>query len=143
MSPPFAIAMAEQAVQEFFKRWFAGLQPSLLLETQSNGDISVSSRVTCGVTLPEQSEQSDWPHSHGHPIVMVLLVSVVKHAVPMERQHQKLLPKQPLPRLLAQLWKLSNPLRLKTQLLLKQVQQLCKLMLVLLNQSMLNKQAIL
>ena len=67
MSQPFALAMDEQAVQEFFIRWCAGLQPSLLLETQSNGDISMSSRVTCGVTLPQQSEQADWPHSHGHP----------------------------------------------------------------------------
>ena len=65
MSPPFALLLAEQAVQEFFKRWCAGLQPCLLLETNASGEIFVSSKVTCGV--PQQSEQADWPHSNGQP----------------------------------------------------------------------------
>ena len=67
MSPPFALVLAKQAVREFFKRWCAGLQPCLLLETNSNGEIFVSSRVTCGVTSPQQSKQADWPHSNEQP----------------------------------------------------------------------------
>ena len=63
MSPPFAFVMAEQAVREFFARWCAGLQPCLLLETQTNGDIFVSSRVI----LPLQSEKVDLPHPHRQP----------------------------------------------------------------------------
>ena len=63
MSPPFALVMAEQAVREFFARWCAGLQPCLLLETQTNGDIFVSSRVI----LPLQSEKVDLPHPHQQP----------------------------------------------------------------------------
>ena len=68
LAPPFALAMAEQDVQEFLRRWCAGLQPCLLLETHSNGDIFVSSGVTCGFNLPQQSAQADWAHSgHTYP----------------------------------------------------------------------------
>ena len=61
MSPSFALALAEEAVRKFFGRWYAGLQPCLLLETQPNGDIFVNSRVI----LPQQSEKADLPHPHG------------------------------------------------------------------------------
>ena len=69
MSHSLALTLAEQAVQEFFRRWCAGLQPCLLLETHTNGEIYVNSRVTTGVTLPQQTEQADWlpPHGHRHP----------------------------------------------------------------------------
>ena len=55
MSQPLAIKIAEQAMQEFLRRWHAGLQPCLLLETQINGEIFVSSRVT--TPPPQQTEQ--------------------------------------------------------------------------------------
>ena len=56
MSQPFVILLAEQAVREFTKQWYAGLQPCLLLETHADGAIFVSSRVTGGVTHPQQAE---------------------------------------------------------------------------------------
>ena len=63
MSQPFAILLAEQAVREFTKQWYAGLQPCLLLETHSDGAIFVSSRVTVGVTLPQRAENV-FPPTH-------------------------------------------------------------------------------
>ena len=72
MSQPFAILLAEQAVREFTKQWYAGLQPCLLLETHADGAIFVSSRVTGGVTHPQQAEnvfpstQASQHHHHQH-----------------------------------------------------------------------------
>ena len=69
MSQPFAILLAEQAVRQFFKQWNAGLQPCLLLETRASGAIFVSSNVTAGVTLPEQTEYvfQPPPQARHHP----------------------------------------------------------------------------
>ena len=69
MSPPFAILLAEQALHQFVKQWKAGLQPCLLLETHTNGAIFVSSKVTAGVTLPQQTENvfSPQPDARHHP----------------------------------------------------------------------------
>ena len=69
MSQPFAILLAEQAVRQFFTQWNAGLQPCLLMETHASGTIFVSSKVTAGVTLPEQSEHvfPPPPHDRHHP----------------------------------------------------------------------------
>ena len=64
MSQPFATLLAEQAVQQFFKQWHAGLQPCLSLETHSSGAIFVSSNVTAGVTLPKQTENVFPPPLH-------------------------------------------------------------------------------
>ena len=70
MSQPFVILLAEQAVREFTKQWYAGLQPCLLLETHADGAIFVSSRVTGGVTLPQQTDNVFPPpqarHHHHH-----------------------------------------------------------------------------
>ena len=69
MSQPFAILLAEQAMHQFLKQWNAGLQPCLLLETHASGAIFVSSRVTAGVTLPDQTEHvvPPSPHPRHHP----------------------------------------------------------------------------
>ena len=45
-SLPLPIQVAENAIQEFLKRWCAGLQPCLLLETNPDGQILVSSKVS-------------------------------------------------------------------------------------------------
>ena len=44
-SLPLAIQVAENAMQEFIKRWLSGLQPCLLLETNHEGQIFVTSKV--------------------------------------------------------------------------------------------------
>ena len=45
-SVPLAIQVAENAMQEFLKRWFSGFQPCLLLETNNYGQIFVTSKVS-------------------------------------------------------------------------------------------------
>ena len=45
-SPPLAIQVAENAMQEFLKRWVSGFQPCLLLETNHDGQIFVTSKVS-------------------------------------------------------------------------------------------------
>ena len=45
---PLALAVAEKAIQEFSNQWLAGLRPQLSLETGSDGQIWVHSRVAAG-----------------------------------------------------------------------------------------------
>ena len=66
MSQPFAIRLAENAVREFFSRWSAGLQPCLMLETQANGEILVSSRVSAPDYCHQTGQEDDQPPRQGH-----------------------------------------------------------------------------
>ena len=66
MSQPFAIRLAEKAVREFFLRWSAGLQPSLILETHANGEILVSSRVSAPPHCHQTEQDDDQLPHHGH-----------------------------------------------------------------------------
>ena len=59
MSQPHPVKVAEQAVREFFQQWIAGLQPSLLLQTKTDGEILLSSRVTTGVPQPAEQIVQD------------------------------------------------------------------------------------
>ena len=45
---PLALAVAEKAIQEFSNQWLAGLRPQLSLETGSDEQIWVHSRVAAG-----------------------------------------------------------------------------------------------
>ena len=56
----------ENAVREFFTRWVAGLQPSLLLETNANGEILVSSRVSAPDYCHQTGQEDDQPPRQGH-----------------------------------------------------------------------------
>ena len=51
---PLALAVAEKAIREFSNQWLAGLQPQLSLETASDGQIWINSRVAAG-DVPTQA----------------------------------------------------------------------------------------
>ena len=51
---PLALAVAEKAFREFSNQWLAGLQPQFSLETGSDGQIWVNSRVAAG-DVPTQA----------------------------------------------------------------------------------------
>ena len=55
---PLAICVAEKAMQEFCKQWLSGLQPSLSLETDPNGEISICSKVTAGDVVPPDHREA-------------------------------------------------------------------------------------
>ena len=42
---PLPLLLAEKAMQEFVKRWLAGMEPQLLLETNHDGIILINSSV--------------------------------------------------------------------------------------------------
>ena len=47
---PLALAVVDKAIFNFSNQWLAGLQPQLMLETDRDGQIWVSSRVVAGDT---------------------------------------------------------------------------------------------
>jgi hypothetical protein len=74
---PLALAVADKAIFNFFNQWLAGLQPQLILETDPDGQIWVSSRVVAGdvPTLgklvlrrhAEEADVGDNPHFRRQP----------------------------------------------------------------------------
>ena len=104
MSQPFAIRLAENAVREFFTRWVAGLQPSLLLETNANGEILVSSRVSAPDYCHQTGQEDDQPprqgHRHHRRGPQALLASAVMQDVSMHVQQLPMLLPLPMIQLL-------------------------------------------
>ena len=83
---PLALAVVDKAIFDFSNQWLAGLQPQLMLETDRDGQIWVSSRVVAGDTpthsklvLRRHAEEAEAgarqagdaglrrPHRHGPP----------------------------------------------------------------------------
>ena len=68
---PLALAVAEKALIEFSNQWLAGLQPQLSLETGSDGQILVNSRVAAGdvptraPVVPRCAEEAQGPCQAG------------------------------------------------------------------------------
>ena len=63
---PLAIQVAEKAMQEFIKRWLAGLQPHLFLETNHDGQISVASKVSPAANARSLPYHAHVPHPRHH-----------------------------------------------------------------------------
>ena len=95
MSQPFAIRLAEKAVREFFTRWSAGLQPSILIETHANGEILVSSRVSAphpiAIRLNKMMTNSLTMDTASIALPQALLASAVVNDVPMHVQQLPML----------------------------------------------------
>ena len=53
---PLALAVAEKAMREFCNQWLSGLQPILSLETASNGQIRVLSKVVVAGDVTRQHD---------------------------------------------------------------------------------------
>ena len=64
-SLPLAIQVAENAMQEFLKRWVSGFQPCLLLETNHAGQILVTSKVS----VAANDRKPLFPHPHTEQVL--------------------------------------------------------------------------
>ena len=56
---PFPLLIAEKAMQEFVRRWLAGMEPQLLLETNQDGIILINSSVKTSSKFQQHVSELD------------------------------------------------------------------------------------
>ena len=66
---PFPLLIAEKAMQEFVRRWLAGMEPQLFLETNQDGIISINSSVKTSSKLQQHVLELD-PMPQLHPYLL-------------------------------------------------------------------------
>ena len=66
---PLPLLIAEKAMQEFVRRWLAGMEPQLLLETNQDGIILINSSVKTSSKLQQYVLELD-PMPQLHPYLL-------------------------------------------------------------------------